>query len=478
MSLNSTSPVTSASGDSENPAIVQAYWSPDADSPLYSNSITSKAPSTPSESQRQTVVRTHLDLLAGLLVAAPSEAVASIPSRCILLYTQYVFGAIPLCHEGTLRATVSRFFNLPAGGADHSEDCAQISRCFAADSEQEWVAVLRSYTVLIALCAAVTYVLPESVLPNKHLTAPLFLRVARDTLRIYVDYDVEHPDSSSLSIRLFLSSAIQISTGMYGVAFHLLNEAGLTAMKLRLYDESSLEGKDPIEENILRNAFWQLYICDKTALVMRTRPVTIHESLFETGLTLKTHSRNYVPLLGAEPESNGAAGTEDRLVQGFHVIRRLWGMAARIIRAMEASSRKTLDEHADLHECRESTLQLSEEYFEMITWTNWVQTSEESSPDECRNGGHQLSQSLQRQRTAYLVSLHYIKVAVLNTAIQCNMTEIVGLSAGPLVLAMRQIELAQDFMNVIESVPFLHLQAEGEHCVSLPTERGEDQRKV
>jgi hypothetical protein len=32
---------------------------------------------------------------------------------------------------------------------------------------------------------------------------------------------------------------------------------------------------------------------------------------------------------------------------------------------------------------------------------------------------------------------------------------------------MRQVEQAQDFLNVLESVPFLHLQAEGEQCVSL-----------
>ncbi|RYC79088.1 hypothetical protein BFJ63_vAg18032 [Fusarium oxysporum f. sp. narcissi] len=45
------------------------------------------------------------------------------------------------------------------------------------------------------------------------------------------------------------------------------------------------------------------------------------------------------------------------------------------------------------------------------------------------------------------------------------MAEVVGLSADPLALAMRQIELAQDFLDALENMPFLHLQAEGEHCV-------------
>lgn len=448
------------------------YSYPASDSPLSSRSITANPLSAPPESQTQAAVTIYLDLLGGLRVAAPSDTVASIVNRCILLYTQYVFGTVPLCHEATLRATVSHFFISPLGGDNALANRDRIARCFAADSERERIRVLRNYTLLTALCADVTYVLPKSLLPTKHLIAPLFLRAARDTLRIYEYYDLEHPDSSSLSIRLFLSSAIQIATGTPGVAFHILNEAGLIAMRMHLYNESSLEEQEPIEENLLRNAFWQLYVCDKTALVVKSRPVTIHECLFETELTLKTHSRCPVPLFEVGRESSGA-GIEDRLVEGFHVIRRLWAMAARVIQAMESNSRRTWDAHAD---CRENTTQLSEAYFEMITLTNnlpaWAQSPGESSPGVSRDADHHLVEFLQRQRTSYLITLHCIKIFVLNTAIRCNMAEVMGLSADPLTLAMRQIELAQDFLNALESVPFLHLQAEGEHCVSRPAEKG------
>lgn len=424
----------------------------------------------PSESQTQTAVRIHIDLLAGLLVAAPSEPAASIANHCILLYTQYVFATVPMCHEASLRATVSRFFVSASGGDNPTENRAQISGWFAADNEQERIGALRSYTVLTALCAAVTYVLPESLLPNKHLIAPLFLRATRETLRIYEDYDLEYPNSSSLTIRLFLSSAIQIATGTQGVAFHILSEAGLIAMRMGLYDESSLQGREPIEENLLRNAFWQLYVCDKTALVMKARPVTIHESLFETELTLKTHSRSFVPLFEVGLESRGA-GIEEPLVEGFHIIRRLWAMAARVIQAMESKSRRSWDAYADMEAYRESIRQLSETYFEMITLTNWPQSPGAVSPGVSQDVDQHLSKILQRQRTSYLISLHCIKVFVLNTAIQCNMTEVIGLSAEPLMLAMRQIELSQDFLNILGSVPFLYLQAEGEHCVSRPEKK-------
>lgn len=440
-----------------------------SDSPLYANSITAnlfRPLSVAPESQVQAAAGIHLELLAGLRVAAPSDRAASIANHCIVLYAQYVFGAVSLCHGATLRAATSRFFSSAAGVDGYSEDRDFISRCFVANDEQHQIEVLRSYTVLTALCASVTYVLPESFLPSKRLVAPLFLRASRETLRIYEDYDLEHPDSSSLSIRLFLSSAIQIATGTPGVAFHILNEAGLIAMRMRLYDERSLQGRDPIEQSILRNAFWQLYVCDKTALVMKARPVSIHESLFETELTLETHSRNPVSLfeLGSEPHG---IETEARLVEGFHVIRRLWAMAAQVVQAMESNSRRTWDAYADMVARRESIPQLSVMYFEMITLTNWARSTEASSHGKDQGE----SETLLRQRTAYLISLHCVKFFLLDTAIHCSMTEVMGLSAEPLSLSMRQIELAQDFLNVLESVPFLHLQAEGEHCVSRPRRR-------
>lgn len=96
-----------------------------------------------------------------------------------------------------------------------------------------------------------SYAVPESLLPTKHLTAPLFVKITRELLHLYHDYDLEHPESSSLTIRMFLSSAIQTSTGTNGVAFHILNEAGLIAMRMRLYCENSLEGRDLIEQQIL-----------------------------------------------------------------------------------------------------------------------------------------------------------------------------------------------------------------------------------
>lgn len=427
-------------------------------------------------SQTETAITIHLGFLAALRVAVPSCPAAAIANKCIDLYTRYVFGAFPLCHEATVRATASRFLIPLLDAENHAENRTLVSLCFAADSERDRIAALRSLTLLTALCAAVSYVVPETLLPNKHLVAPLFLRASRETLKIYEDYDLEHPDSSSLGIRQFFSSAIQSATGMYGVAFHILNEAGLVAMKMRLYDETSLDGLDPIEEKLLRNTFWQLYASDLTALVMKGRPVTIDESLFETERTVKALSRTSVPLLIHDEYSDGAR-LEESLTAGFHVICRLWTMTARVIRGMESLSGKRAPDAmlGDAEHRCEAIARLSASYFEAITLTSELPASavlfEDSSPGSHPGADQHLHDMLQRQRTSYLLTLNTIKTLVLTSAIHCNLPEVLGMSGEPTTLVMKQIELAQNLMHLLESVPFVHLQTEGEHCVSGPQTR-------
>lgn len=441
-------------------------------SPLHSGviAVTSNLLFETPASQIESVVAIHLRLLSGLATAVPSVSAADIASGCIGLYVRYVFGALPLCHEATLRASVSRFFIPLPDARDHAESRGPITPCFAADSERERIGALRRLTLLTALCAAVAYIVPETLMADKQAVAPLFLRASRETFKIFEDYDLEYPDSCSLATRQLFSIAIQSATGMFGAASHMLNQAGLIAMRMRLYDESSLEGLDPVEEKLLRNAFWQLYVCDQTALIMKGRPVTIHEPLFETEFTIKAPSRCSVPLL-IHPEGSQGARLEGFLAEGSRIISRLWTMAAHVIHSMEMLSKKrTSDIFPDAEDRREAVARLSRAYFEVITLTvdysDSAELPDKSSPSIDGEADQYLLDMLQRQRTSCLISLHMIKVQVLHSAVRCGMPDVLGLSSEPLSLAMKQIEAAQDFLFVLESVPFIHLQTEGEHCVS------------
>jgi hypothetical protein len=56
-------------------------------------------------------------------------------------------------------------------------------------------------------------VMPESLLAYGKLADRLFLKASRDMLKLYEDFDLEYPDSTSLAIRSLQSSALQHNTG-------------------------------------------------------------------------------------------------------------------------------------------------------------------------------------------------------------------------------------------------------------------------
>jgi hypothetical protein len=162
------------------------------------------------------------------------------------------------------------------------------------------------------------------------------------------------------------------------------------------------------------------------------------------------------------------------MLEGFHIIRRLWTMAARVIQFIEADPKRTRTAFADTETSRARLEQSSKAYFEIITLMNdpspWTPLPEGSTPHTNQDMDQHLSGLFRRQRTSYLITLHCIKIFVLCAAVQNHKTEVIGLTAEPRTLAMRQIGLAQDFINVLDSVPFLNLQTEGEQCVRTPQE--------
>ncbi|KAJ0128217.1 Uncharacterized protein HZ326_28682 [Fusarium oxysporum f. sp. albedinis] len=113
------------------------------------------------------------------------------------------------------------------------------------------------------------------------------------------------------------------------------------------------------------------------------------------------------------------------VTKGFYVMHGLWAIAAHLSQVMEWNSQGTPKIVTSVQARPESTTELSQAYFEMITLTN-------NFPS------FHLFDILQRQWTSYLITLYSVKVLVLDSAIRCNRAEIIGLSADPLILAMRR----------------------------------------
>jgi hypothetical protein len=179
------------------------------------------------------------DLLVLFISALPSIPVIDAVNYCIDLYMQYTFPTAPIIHEPTLRADALLFFS---GTSPHI-------LLFGDDDENRRVVHMRAFALITALCASVASVIPESLLPYRHVVVIPFLRASRNVLKAYEDYDFDYPNSTSLSIRILQSTALQSTSGKTGAAWHVLGQATLLIQNLHLHREEAIGQHSPMKVN-------------------------------------------------------------------------------------------------------------------------------------------------------------------------------------------------------------------------------------
>ncbi|KAF7557429.1 hypothetical protein G7Z17_g692 [Cylindrodendrum hubeiense] len=328
-----------------------------------SATITLDAVSTSSQT-RLTAEAAHAvwaALLSSISTAVPLIPVRDIVNHCIDLYMQYTFPSSPIVHEATVRDDALTLFS----------DTAALVTLFSLHDEHQTAARMRAFALLAGLCASVSSVVPGSLLAYGSVISGPFLRASRDMLHIYEEYDFEYPNSSSLTIRILLSTAYQSSLGKTGAAFSVLGQATLIAQSLQLHLEESVIREDRIESQLLRLNFWVLYLSDKSAASTDTRPCILHEYLFNGDLTLHPQGEPFIHLLDASlPRYRELF--EERLMTGFQLMPRLWSTASELILDMKAYGKMG----ADRESC---TVRMSREYPEFVSiidnLPSWLEVS-------------------------------------------------------------------------------------------------------
>ncbi|KAK0110892.1 hypothetical protein ONS96_002478 [Cadophora gregata f. sp. sojae] len=300
-----------------------------------------------------------------------------------------------------------------------------------------------------------------------------FLHASRDMLRVYEDYDLEFPESSSLIIRQWHSVALQNITGKTGSAWHRHGEATLLARRLHLYDEVALSAiRSPRKSQMLRASFWQLYLTDVAAVVTGTRTPLLSESLFDgDGLSLLERGEYENPLLDLTKSCNQGS-LEDRIIVGNHFKIRLWVSSARIIQDIKTCGKLQQDGSVDPSSTpQESTApsHLVEAHLAFIGSLDnlppWLQ-----HPDNCPDSEDEAICAYQRtcfwaQRCSIISAFHCLKLIILQSCVEFNMPSIMGFSDHAISLAMKKIEIAHDFLRDLQVVPFLCLKVQGEPAV-------------
>ncbi|KAH7371467.1 hypothetical protein BKA64DRAFT_587502 [Cadophora sp. MPI-SDFR-AT-0126] len=390
------------------------------------------------------------DLLLSIQAALPSVPILGIVNDCIALFMQYTFPTSPIVHEATVRADAQVYFSETA-----SKDI------FKSNDIHQSVKHMRAFTLVTAVCASTASVMPESLLPYGRIVAVPFFRSSRQMLKSYEEYDVEQPDSSSLSIRDLQYSAAQHITGRSRLAYHVMGQASLIAESLHLYQESSLSKKAPIESQLLRLTFWHLYLSDASSVCLKTRAGILNQS-FPKGRIDTHHSGGCsVPLLDpSDPQYGGFF--EERLLLGFHLMERLWSSAARIVLDMR-NYEGTQDGKKSLIE------RLAFVFYDFIGIMDemppWLKISNLVASSEDRDMEIFQKKSFWVQRCTLTMTFHCLRLVILQQCIEDGLLGVVGLDDEPLKIVMRKAEWIKDFVETMEDIPFVYHQIKGEPSV-------------
>ncbi|RSL66555.1 hypothetical protein CEP54_003643 [Fusarium duplospermum] len=310
----------------------------------------------------------------------------------------------------------------------------------------------------------------RSAIPYGSVIGPKFLRAARRILREYEDEDLLYPDSSSIQVRMLLSTSIQQSVGENGLAWHFVGEASLIARRLRLYSENVVNQYPPLEATLLRHCFWSLYIADSAGTCMRNRAIVLYEPLFDAELDLATIGFDQAPLL--DPEFGGVSdGFEISLLQGFHHIRCNWSTAADLLLAIrEYGKRHPLGPGQEQTADATQIATLTNMYSEFNALLD--ETPPPIQPPMVFE--HELEVITEHQQACYksqrfrVLSIHYCaKLMIMHECSRHGLTAIVGFRNDDASFTNEEINVARDFVHNLQSIPFNYLEENGEPGVEL-----------
>ncbi|GFF57896.1 xylanolytic transcriptional activator xlnR [Aspergillus udagawae] len=401
----------------------------------------------------------HTHLVTQLMALLTSKSIADMVHGCIDFFLQYLFPNTPVVHENTLREGVVL---LTPDGHSTFADLAFFSYGHPQTSH------LKTFTLVTALCAFVTSLTPSSLSTSRASFSRPFLLASRAMLMVYEEYDLEYPDSTSLAIRMWHSAALQNTTGRAGASYHHHAQAAFLAQRLRLYDESAVQRHSQIESQLLRAMFWLLYLADKTAFALGTRPLVLDVRLFDAELTLLENGSQDLPLL-SNSKKVVQGSLERRLFFGFHLKRRVWTSAADLlanIKSLALRKNRGTSPAAD-HELQVARLAEAYLFFTSLAdqlpiWLKHPDTGTDSLDDDVV--------AYQRacfwiQRSNIMTVFHCMKLVILQTCLDNNLQEIIGLNDRAMSWATRKIEIVRDFLYELQVAPFEYFQVQGETAI-------------
>ncbi|KAH9206674.1 hypothetical protein DL95DRAFT_347294 [Leptodontidium sp. 2 PMI_412] len=390
------------------------------------------------------------DLLQLITSALTPVSALEAVNSCIDLYMQYTFPTAPSVHEPTLRASALSFFS--------STNTADV---FQGHTRLEEIQNLRAFALLIALCASVSSVMPESLLAYRQVLAKPCLDASREIMRSIEDFDIAQPNSTSIAVRLFHSNALEHITGDSTLCYYILGQATLLIRSMRLHDEEALKSHDAIEAQLLRSLFWQIYAADQASACLRNRPFFLHELLFDGELSVRPHGESIIPMVDPAKLWSGDV-FEERMLIGFHFLPRLWSSAAKLLSGIRIYGKENLG--AD-------KTHLIQKYMGFLgildRLPHWLQAANVIISRDDSEGTQFQKTAFWTQRCTILVTFQCLRLVILQQCVDCKVWDVMGLNDEALTLSMVKIGIVNDFLQTLDDIPFIYLQIKGEPTASI-----------
>ncbi|KAF7549514.1 hypothetical protein G7Z17_g6334 [Cylindrodendrum hubeiense] len=359
----------------------------------------------------------------GLLADAVAQASPSSTSleavvrECIDLFFRYIVPFSTSVHEASFRHSLDQFF-------DPSPPDAPLAQS--------------TFTLITAVCAKVCFFMPPDLFPVGNSLAETFLQASRSCLASYSDADLENPCADSITIRYLHSNCLH-TCARPSVSWHVFGEAVRLVQRMRLHDEDSYALLPQIEADMRRNAFWHVYIGDKSLAVLRSMPIIIYDYSFEEGITT------------AYPSSE-----QNDWTLGSNAGIRLWQYATELLLRMRLT-RKDQTPDPDLPH---SPFTPSDDATLGQLYVRFAICIDNLPP-------HLLPGSTNQPKFAAQIADLHVTYYCLKMHLTLKLEEIgyfswIGESKDMLLL--RKTEIARDMVRLLQTIPFWSLQLNGEPC--------------
>ncbi|KAH6633807.1 hypothetical protein C7974DRAFT_308974 [Boeremia exigua] len=398
------------------------------------------------------------DLRDSISAVVHETSLHTVADRCINLYMEHLFPIAPVICETDIRS----FVQLLDVQLESEAPTPQSS----LTSNRERLSRIRKWTLLSALCAATSFLLPSSLFPERDLFGRPFLRASREMLKIYQDLDIEQPDYTSLAIRYYHSNAFH-AVGKTRVSWHVLGEAVRLTQEMRLFDEQTYLGLDPMEAHLQRSTFWQIYTADKSAAILNDCPIALHEMCLGTPVTTLYPRSPYLSCTIQDSLPSTTIVESCDVATGFNLCQDLWMKASDLILrlgAMKALQNST-KQSTFLRDIQVAITCDHIQFVSILDDLRVANISDVATLTRDERATTRLVRTRNVQQANLLVTFHCLRLVLLQKFKENGCSSLLGISEDATAFALRQTEVASDMIQVLKETSIECLQLNGEPCV-------------